>query len=85
MTRMEFNVRDVLDLIRSSVEKQDVYFRMAARSIAKELRENGRSDLEHYVLGLIGDEPVIVPQSKEKENILTNQRRTKNENQKSIY
>lgn len=65
MTRMEFNIRDVLDLIRSSVEKQDVYFRMAARSIAKELRENGRSDLEHYVLGLIGDEPVIVPQRKE--------------------
>ena len=65
MTRMEFNVTDVLELIRSGIERRDVYFRIAARSIAKELRDNGRTDLEHYVLGLIGDEPVIVPQKKE--------------------
>lgn len=65
MTRMEFYITDVLELIRSGVERRDVYFRMAARSVAKQLRENGRSDLEHYVLGLIGDEPTLVPQSKE--------------------
>ena len=62
--KMEFYVTDVLEIIRSGVERKDVYLRIAARSIAKELRENGRPDLEGYVLGLIGDEPMLVPQSK---------------------
>lgn len=55
--------KDVLNLIRSHVENNEVAFRNAAYVIADDFRLNGDATLADYILALMSDVNAFVPQS----------------------
>ena len=67
MIKMEFDITDVLGVIRFGKERNDMEFERYARSIAKTLKANGDIELYHYVMGLIDGEDMIVPMDSKEE------------------
>ncbi len=54
--------RDLVDLIRFHSENNNVAFRDLSYSIAKEFEENGDYELAHYIVSLLADTNVFIPQ-----------------------
>lgn len=54
--------KDVVDLIRYHMDKNEGAFRDIAYSIAAEFRSSGDLELGNYVLGLLSDQHAFVPQ-----------------------
>ena len=54
--------KTVLSLIRVHVERDEKAFIEKATKLAEELEQDGDWELALYVLGLIGQTPILVPQ-----------------------
>lgn len=57
--------KDVINLIRSHVERNEVAFRNTAYAIANAFREMGDTELAEYVVSLMSDVNAFQPQEKE--------------------
>jgi SpoVK/Ycf46/Vps4 family AAA+-type ATPase len=60
--------KDVINLIRFYIEHNDKGFRNEAYSIATEFDQNGDNELSEYIVSLLSDNNVFVPQSIEENN-----------------
>lgn len=58
--------KDILNLIRCYVENNDSGFRSEARHIADEFDKSGDSQLASYIMSLLSDTTVLVPQENQK-------------------